>query len=126
MHILVMCTSQCVWLDQIKDRFTGVETPSGCRQSRVEKRLSGKKTNTEGEYISYGKKTTRGEDYTESGIHKEETIRERNYARGNYTRRGHTEKEREKKKKIGKKRKEKEKKKEREKKERRRKKGNNI
>lgn len=35
-HVPAMYASQRVWLDWITDRFAGVETPSGCRQSRVE------------------------------------------------------------------------------------------
>lgn len=35
-HVPVMYASQRVWLDWIRDRFAGVETPSGCRRSRVE------------------------------------------------------------------------------------------
>lgn len=35
-HGPVMFASQRVWLDWIRDRFAGVETPSGCRQSRDE------------------------------------------------------------------------------------------
>ena len=35
-HVPVVYASQRVWLDWIRDRFAGVETPSGCRRSRVE------------------------------------------------------------------------------------------
>lgn len=35
-HVPLVFASQGVWLDWIKDRFAGVETPSGCRRSRVE------------------------------------------------------------------------------------------
>lgn len=35
-HVPAMYASQRVWLDWITDRFAGVETPSGCRRSRVE------------------------------------------------------------------------------------------
>lgn len=114
-HVPVMYACQCVWLDWIRDNVDS----QGLKRDYMEKGQT-RRGNT------YGIKTTRGEDYTERGIHKEETTREGDYTRGNYTRRGHTEEEREKKRTIGKKRKKKERKKEREKKERRRKKGNNF
>lgn len=35
-HVPLTYASQRVWLDWIRDRFAGVEIPSGCRRSRVE------------------------------------------------------------------------------------------